>query len=85
MVEAKQQGKAIQLLTNLAWVRKKLEVSGPADIINDYIKVYKLVEEEEVRVNYHKHNFHARSARFLFKACVIVSWQTLLLLSSFSQ
>ena len=49
MLEAKQQGKAIQLLTNLAWVTKKLEVCGPADIINDYIKVYKLVQEEEVQ------------------------------------
>jgi hypothetical protein len=49
MLEAKQQGKAIQLLTNLAWVTRKLEVSGPADIINDYIKVDKLIEEEEVR------------------------------------
>ena len=49
MLKANQQGKAIQLLTNLAWVTRKLEVSGPADIIIDYNKVYKLVEEEEVR------------------------------------
>ena len=49
MLKANQRGKAIQLLTNLAWLTRKLEVSGPADIIFDYNKVYKLVEEEEVR------------------------------------
>lgn len=49
MLEAKLQGKAITLLTDLAWVTKKLEVAGPADMINDYIKVKKSIEEEEVR------------------------------------
>ena len=48
MLKAEQQGMAIGLLTNLAWVTKKLEVCGPADIIDDYLKVDKLVEEEEV-------------------------------------
>lgn len=50
MLGAKQETKAIQLLTNLAWVTKKLEVCGPADIIDDYIHfvVDRRVEEEEV-------------------------------------
>ena len=48
MLEAKLESKAIGLLTDLTWVRRKLEVAGPADIINDYIKVNKLLEEEEV-------------------------------------
>jgi hypothetical protein len=48
MLEAKQQGEAMQLLTNLAWVTKKLEVCGPADIINDYIKINELVQKKEV-------------------------------------
>ncbi|XP_028393942.1 apoptotic protease-activating factor 1-like [Dendronephthya gigantea] len=47
MLEAKLEGKAIQLLTNLAWVIRKLQVTGPADIIDDYIKVHKLIQEEE--------------------------------------
>ena len=48
MLKAEQQGMAIRLLTNLAWVTKKLEVCGPADIIDDYLKLRKLVKEEEV-------------------------------------
>ena len=48
MLEANQQGEAMQLLTNLAWVTKKLEVCGPADIINDYIKINELVQKKEV-------------------------------------
>ena len=52
MLEAKQQEKAIELLTNLDWVTRKLNVCGPADIINDYIKVREQFPKGEVRDNY---------------------------------
>ena len=48
LLESKQTDVAKQLLTNLTWVTRKLEVAGPADTINDYINVIKFVEEEEV-------------------------------------
>lgn len=52
MLLAKQEGDAIQLLTNREWITNKLKICGPADVINDFLELFTFVKEDEV-VIYH--------------------------------
>ncbi|XP_046850672.1 apoptotic protease-activating factor 1-like [Xenia sp. Carnegie-2017] len=71
MLLAKQEGDAIQLLTNREWITNKLKICGPADVINDFLELFTFVKEDEKnelkRVNefYHFVRTHAH----MFTVC----------------
>ena len=45
-------GDAYNLLVNLRWVAAKLKITGPADLLNDYISVRKSIKSEVKYVSY---------------------------------
>ena len=69
---------AQQLITDLKWLAAKLDVTGPADLLNDYLAV-KGHEDSKVTTQHHKECFKWPMALYQTKLVqlvqgVFISW-----------
>ena len=48
MLKAGQIGEAQKLITDLRWLAAKLDVTGPANLLNDYLSIKGLIENKVI-------------------------------------